>query len=138
MSDGPFERLQRDPHLGPVPEAYSPVTIEPAVDTFARFIIAILNQQLSTHSAAAIQERLFDMVEVRPESMLAAENAKLREAGLSHQKIRYVRNVADAYQSGKISIDRYAGFSDDEMVADLTEITGVGNWTARIFLMFIL
>jgi len=134
----PIERLRADPHLGPVVERPGPVTVEPAADPFARFVVAIVNQQLSTQSAAAIRERLFESFEVTPESLLAAEDEALREVGLSSQKIGYVRNVAEAFESGKVSTDRYAAFSDAEVVADLTEIKGVGDWTANIFLMFVL
>jgi len=134
----PVERLRGDPHLGPVVEAHGPVTVEPAPDPFARFVVAIVNQQLSTESAAAIRERLFDRFEVKPETMLAADEATLREVGLSSQKIGYVRNVAAAHASGKVDPERYAGFSDEEVVRDLTDIKGVGDWTARIYLMFVL
>lgn len=134
----PVERLRADPHLGPVVEAYGPVTVEPAADPFSRFVVAIVNQQLSTQSAAAIRERLFDEFDVTPEAMLAADDAALREVGLSRQKVEYVRNVAEAYRSGKVSSERYASFTDEEVVADLTDIRGVGDWTARIFLMFVL
>lgn len=134
----PIARLRADPHLGPVVERHGPVTVEPAADPFARFVVAIVNQQLSTQSAAAIRERLFDRFEVTPETLLAAEDEALREVGLSSQKIGYVRNVAEAFESGKVSTERYAAFGDEEVVADLTEIKGVGDWTARIFLMFVL
>jgi DNA-3-methyladenine glycosylase II len=133
-----FEQLRSDPQLGSVVASHGPVTVEPAADPFARFVIAILNQQLSTESATAIQNRLFAAVEVSPDSILAAKEATLRDTGLSRQKIQYIRNIADAHQAGKISPERYAEFTDDEVIADLTEIKGVGGWTARIFLMFIL
>lgn len=141
MTDGPtdpVERLRADPHLGPVVEAHGPVTVHPAEDPFARFVVAIVNQQLSTQSAAAIRERLFDRFEVTPETMLTADESALREVGLSSQKVRYVRNVAEAYESGKVDPARYASFTDEEVVDDLTDIVGVGDWTAHIFLMFVL
>ena len=134
----PVERLRADPHLGPVVEAHGPVTVEPADDPFARFVVAIVNQQLSTQSAAAIRERLFDRFEVTPESLLAADETALGEVGLSGQKIRYVRNVAEAHRSGKVDPERYATMSDEAVVEDLTDIVGVGDWTARIYLMFVL
>ena len=136
--DDPIDRLRADPHLGPVVEAHGPVTVEPADDPFARFVVAIVNQQLSTQSAAAIRERLFDRFEVTPAVLLSADDEALREVGLSGQKIEYVRNVAEAYQSGKVSPERYAEFTDEAVVDDLTEIKGVGEWTAHIFLMFVL
>ncbi len=137
-STDPIDRLRADPHLGPVVEAHGPVTVEPAEDPFARFVVAIVNQQLSTQSAAAIRERLFDRFEVTPETILAADDQALGEVGLSSQKRRYVRNVAEAYRSGKVDPERYGTMGDDAVVADLTDIVGVGDWTANIFLMFVL
>jgi len=133
--DDPHEHLRADPDLGPLVEAHGELTLEPADDFFRRFVVAILRQQVSMASAAATRERLFRAVEVTPEGVLAADEAVLRDAGLSRQKTRYVRNVAEAFVERDYSREYFTGMSDEAVVAELTAITGVGTWTAKMQLM---
>jgi len=137
MAD-PYETLRSDPELARLVDEHGEITLDPATDPFARLIVAICNQQLSQASAAAIEERLFDRFEVTPEGLLAADEAALRDVGLSGQKVTYVRNVAGAFGEGELSVDALAGMDDDEVRAALTEIRGVGPWTADMFLIFVL
>jgi DNA-3-methyladenine glycosylase II len=134
----PHEHLRTDPHLGPYVESHGELDLEPAEDPFARTVVSVLNQQLSTASAAAIRERVFDRFEVTPEGMLAAPEAALRDAGLSARKVEYVREIARAFEDGRIDPARYEGMDGDAVVAELTDVRGVGDWTAKMFLMFVL
>jgi len=131
----PHEFLRADPYVGPLVEEYGELTVDPAEDFFARFVTSILRQQVSMASAAATRERLFEAVEVTPAGILAADEATLREASLSRQKTRYVRNVAQAFEDG-LSKAHLAGMDDDAVRAELTAITGVGEWTANVQLLF--
>ncbi|MFC5367350.1 DNA-3-methyladenine glycosylase family protein [Salinirubrum litoreum] len=126
----------RTTDLAPLVETHGELTVEPADDFFQRFVTSIVSQQVSTASARAIEERLFDAVEVTPEGVLAADESVLRDAGLSGQKVRYVRNVAEAFREHGYSQTYFAEMDDDAVVAELTEITGVGQWTAEMQLMF--
>ncbi|MFB6074842.1 MAG: DNA-3-methyladenine glycosylase [Haloarculaceae archaeon] len=137
MSD-PHETLRADPDLGPLVETHGELTVEPADDFFERFVVSIVRQQVSMAAGAAIRERLFDAVEVTPAGVLAADEATLREAGLSEQKTRYVRNVARAFEERGWSRDAFAGMDDDAVRAELTDVTGVGAWTADMQLIFAL
>jgi DNA-3-methyladenine glycosylase II len=134
----PHEHLRADPHLGPYVESHGELDLEPADDPFARTVVSVLNQQLSTASAAAIRERVFDRFEVTPRGMLAADEAALRDAGLSAQKVEYVREIARAFDDGRIDPDRFVGMDANAVVAELTNVRGVGDWTAKMFLMFVL
>lgn len=134
----PHAVLREDPELGPLVEHHGPIALEPADDPFERLVVAVVNQQLSTQSAAAIRDRLFERFEVAPQAMLAADEDALREIGLSGQKVEYVRNIAAAFDDGTLSRERLAAMSDDEVVAALTEIRGVGEWTAKMALIFVL
>jgi len=136
MSEDPIAALRADPALRPLIEEHGPLTIEPASDFFARFVTSILRQQVSMESAAATRERLFDAVEVTPAGMLAADPATLRDAGLSEAKTRYVRNVAEAFREEGYSTGYFAGMDDEAVIEELTAITGVGPWTARMQLLF--
>jgi DNA-3-methyladenine glycosylase II len=135
---GPHEHLRSDPHLGPYVESHGELDLEPAEDPFARTAVSVMNQQLSTASAAAIRDRVFDRFQVTPSGMLAADEAALRDAGLSPQKVEYLREIARAFEDGRIDPDRYAGMDDEAVVDELTDIRGVGDWTAKMFLMFVL
>ncbi|MEE6208780.1 DNA-3-methyladenine glycosylase 2 family protein [Salarchaeum sp. III] len=137
MSD-PHEFLRDDPHLGPLVETHGELTIEPAEDFFARFVTSVIRQQVSMASAAATRERLFDAVEVTPEGVLEADDDLLRDAGLSRQKTRYVNEIAGAFAENDYSREFFAGMSDDDVRAELTSITGVGEWTADMQLLFAL
>lgn len=133
-----MEPLRDDPTLAPIIEEHGELTIEPHPDPFRRLVVSIINQQLSTASAAAIRERVFDRFEVTPAAMLAADEAALRETGLSASKVEYVRNVAEAFEAQPLTPDYFDGVPDEEVVAELTEIRGVGVWTAKMYLLFCL
>ena len=135
MSD-PHEFLRADPDLGPVVEAHDELHLDPAEDVFERLVTSILRQQVSMASAAATRERLFDAVEVTPEGVLAADETTLKNAGLSRQKTRYVRNVAEAFRERGYERATFTDMSDEAVVDELTTITGVGEWTARMQLLF--
>jgi DNA-3-methyladenine glycosylase II len=128
--------LRTDPDLRPLIERHGHLAIEPADDFFARFVVSILRQQVSMASAAATRERLFEAVEVTPAGILAADDGTLRDAGLSRQKTRYVNNVAEAFRDRGYTVDSFAGMDDDAVIDELTSITGVGDWTARMQLLF--
>jgi DNA-3-methyladenine glycosylase II len=132
----PHETLREDPYLGPLVEAHGELSVEPAEDFFERFVVSILRQQVSMASAAATRERLFDAVEVTPEGILAADESTLKEAGLSRQKTRYVGNIAEAFAERGWSKASFEGMDDEAVRAELTDVTGVGEWTANMQLIF--
>lgn len=133
-----MEPIREDPALGPLVEAHGELAVGTADDAFRRLVVAIVNQQLSVSSAAAIRKRLFDTIEVTPDGILAAEVSTLRDAGLSASKAEYVRNVARAFRERDLTPAGLSAASDDEAIAALTEIRGVGTWTAKMYLIFAL
>lgn len=136
MTDA-YAHLRTDPTLAALIDEHGEIAVERADDPFARLVTAIISQQLSVQSAAAIRERLFDRYEITPDGIRAADEEGMRECGLSSQKIRYVRNIAAHFEDG-VSHDYFADLTDEEVIDDLTEITGVGVWTAKMFLMSVL
>lgn len=139
MIDEAIPVLQQDPVMAELIEKHDPY-VEPNWDEFERLCISIINQQLSTASATAVRERVFELFrdEVTPEAVLAAEDEALRAAGLSRSKIEYMRNAARAFQEQDLTRKGLAGYSNDEVIDILTEIKGIGDWTARMFLLFVL
>ncbi|MFC4437309.1 MULTISPECIES: DNA-3-methyladenine glycosylase family protein [Natrialbaceae] len=131
--------LRRDPVMADLVERHDPY-VEPNWNEYERLCISIINQQLSTASAAAVRERVFHLLEddVTPETVLAANEAALREAGLSRSKVEYVRNAARAFQRNDYTREGLAEHSNEEVIDALTEIKGIGAWTARMYLLFVL
>lgn len=131
--------LRRDPVLAELLDEYDPYA-EPVREEYERLCISIINQQLSTASALAVRERVFDVLdgEVTPETVLSADEERLRAAGLSRRKVEYVRNAARAFRKNDYSREGFAEYTDEEVIETLTEIRGVGRWTANMYLLFVL
>ena len=142
MDDRVAATLREDPTMASLIDRHGPLSIEPAPDEFARLCRSIVNQQLSTASAAAIHERFVAVLgdDPTPDRVLAADEAALREAGLSATKVEYLREAAAAFRDGDRDLTRegLASLSDEAVVDVLTEIRGVGEWTARMYLIFAL
>jgi DNA-3-methyladenine glycosylase II len=135
----PHDHLRAaDEVLAALVDEHGELDIEPAADLFERLVTSILRQQVSMASAAATRERLFEAVEVTPAGILAADETTLRDAGLSRQKTRYVKNAAEAFLEHEYSHETFAELDDDAVVDELTAITGVGQWTAEMQLLFAL
>ena len=136
VNDDPHEHLARDDALAPLVADYGPFSLDPAEDLFARLVTSICNQQVSAAAAQTIRDRVFDAVRVTPEGVREADPDRLREAGLSAQKVRYVRAAADRFAAEGWTRETFAGETDDAVRARLTEIPGVGAWTADVTLVF--
>ena len=136
MSDDAIAHLRDDPDLGHLVQEHGTVTLEPTDDLFERMVRSVVSQQVSTAAAASIRERLYDAVDITPRAVLAANDDTLREAGLSRQKVEYVRNIAEAFEAHGYSVHYFEGMDDDAVVTELSSIKGVGTWTAKMQLMF--
>ena len=119
--------------VGPCQLAYR----EPTFEALARSIVF---QQLSTKAARTIYGRLEEAAggKITPEAIQNLTVGEMRRAGLSKQKIGYIRDLAEHALSGKVDFVRLPSMSDEEVIAALTDIKGVGVWTAHMFLIFAL
>lgn len=140
MATDPESVLRRDPVLADVIDRRDPLPIESFDCAYERLCVSIVNQQLSTASARAVRERVVDVLEgdVRPETVLAADEEALLEAGLSGQKLEYLEHAARAFRERDLSREGLADRSNAAVVDELTRIHGVGEWTARMYLIFVL
>ncbi len=130
-----------DPRLAAVIDLVGKCTFEPRGEGshFTAVTRAIVYQQLSGKAAATIYGRfaqLFDDGEPVAHALLALSEEHLRGVGLSRQKTSYLRDLATAAHSDTVAIERLHELSDDEIIAALTSVKGVGRWTAQMFLMF--
>ena len=115
-----------------------PAKLDRRYPPFHTLAVSIINQQLSQKAAAAIEKRIAAHLSVPFD---AAKLAKLppdtlRAAGLSRSKIAYLHELADAQRSGALEAAHLRRLGDEEVIATLTAIRGVGKWTAEMFLMF--
>jgi DNA-3-methyladenine glycosylase II len=109
-------------------------------DHYGTLVRSIVGQQLSTKAAASIYNRLLERFGGRaptPEEVLAEDPDELRiAAGLSHAKVRYLRSLAEHVLDGSLELDRLTELPDDEVIARLVAVKGLGVWSAHMFLMF--
>ena len=108
-------------------------------DAYGALLRSIVGQQLSVKAARTIYERLLDLFDgttPSPEQLLAADPEALRTAGLSRPKVSYIRSLAQHVVDGELHLGSLDEMSDSEVIAELTAVKGLGEWTAHMFLMF--
>lgn len=128
-----------DPVLALAIAQFGPCTITPHTDYYQALGSSIIGQQLSVKAAATIKKRfcdLFDGTFPEPEQILTRSVDELRASGLSRGKAMYIQDLAQHIISGKISFKHIDDMSNDEIVAMLTDVKGIGVWTVHMFLMF--
>jgi len=130
-----------DPLMAAVIDRAGPCRIQGRRDPFTALAEAIVYQQLSMKAAATIWKRLealFDGSRVTPSVLERLPAQRLRRAGLSRQKIRYLKALAANFREGTLDAARLRRSSDEEIIEDLTRLPGIGRWTAEMFLIFCL
>lgn len=109
------------------------------IDYFSDLCEAIINQQLSEKAGSTIFNRFLDLLPKRkatPKFVLAIDEKKLRGVGMSWSKVRFIRSLAESFQKKTIDFVDLQTKMDDEVIQTLTELHGIGPWTAEMFLMF--
>ena len=129
-----------DPVMARIIKEIGPFQIRLNRRRFQALARAIMFQQLAGSAATAIYTRFVAMFPGRsfptPAQVLACSDEDLRKAGLSRQKILYLRDLAEHVANKSLNFHRFSGMSDDEIITDLTRVKGIGRWTAEMFLMF--
>jgi DNA-3-methyladenine glycosylase II len=143
--------MRRDPKLAPIMKRVGRCGLgDTRTHTpFASLVRAILSQQLSGKAAATIHGRVVALVSqhagnagaggaeaVTPASLLAADPAALRAAGVSRPKISYLRDLAERVADGRLDLDALEHRPDEDVIAAITAVKGLGRWSAEMFLMF--
>ncbi len=108
-------------------------------DAYGALLRAIVGQQLSTKAARTIYLRVLDIFDGQtpsPEQLLEADETELRGAGLSGRKAEYLQDLARHVISGELELDRLDELSDEEAIAEIVAVRGLGRWTAEMFLLF--
>ncbi len=131
-------RARRDPVMGAImrqhPRVYMMVRGEPFM-TLAR---AICGQQISVKAAQSVWNRVCVCLDqkITQQAVVAANRKNLRACGLSDRKTEYIADLAQHFVDGKIHARDWPRMSDEEIIAELTDVRGIGRWTAEMFLMF--
>jgi len=128
-----------DPILYSVIAEMPPVIIPKRTDYFVVLCESIINQQLSGKAGDTIWKRflaLFPKEKVTPERVVALPDAKIRSVGTSRAKISYLKNLAAHVLHNTIHLDALQDMSDENVIHELTNVKGIGPWTAEMFLMF--
>ena len=144
MTPADKQLIGADPVLATLIEAGGPLDPEERrrgrpEDAYGALLRSIVGQQLSTRAARTIYTRvcaLFDDCVPSPTQLLAADPDALRGAGLSRAKVTYLRDLAEHVEDGRLELDRLGDLAEEEIVAELTGVKGLGRWTAEMFLMF--
>jgi DNA-3-methyladenine glycosylase II len=107
-------------------------------DPFQALVQAIIAQQLSTKAAATIAARFSALFGDRltPAAVAAMSDDRLRSVGISPQKLRYIRDLCARTLDGSLVLNGFDAHTDDDVIASLTSVKGIGRWTAEMFLMF--
>ncbi len=129
---------EKDSILAGVIDEIGQIRREVDEDHFKSLVKSIVSQQLSTKVAKIIYTRLETLCKNKIEYkvILDLEDEKLREIGLSYSKISYIKNLAMAVNENVVSFDKIEYLTDEEIIAMLTKVKGIGQWTAEMFLMF--
>ena len=133
--------LRRDPILAALIRRQGPCGLDAArrADHFSALVRAITFQQLSTKAASTIYNRMAALMPAgtpTPEGFAALSDDQLRAAGMSRQKIGYLRDLSEKVASKKIDLDALEALSDEDVVAALVTVKGIGRWSAEMFLIF--
>lgn len=118
-------------------EQAGPFTLKIDRDRYSMLVRSILSQQISTKAARAIRLKLEAAVGgLSPAAIHAATEATLRGAGLSNQKVTYLRDLTAHVMDGRLELDRLHRLDDESVIEQLIAVKGIGRWTAQMFLMF--
>jgi DNA-3-methyladenine glycosylase II len=132
---------RRDAKLGAWIETIGPISLRRQRHRFGTLCRAILSQQLAAKAAMTIHGRfvaLFDSGRPDPASLLRLNTERLRACGVSRPKAEYLRSLAREFDGGALRAVRLGALDNDEVIARLTRVSGIGVWTAEMFLIFAL
>lgn len=127
-----------DPDMAVLIEQNGPKTRESRDGYFASLSRSIIGQQISVKAAAKIMERFEATTHMDPQRTASLTEKESKAVGLSGQKYKYIRDLAEHFVRDSMVFNHLDTLSDDEVIVELTRVKGIGVWTAQMFLMFTL
>jgi len=117
--------------------AHPRVHLQPRGEPFHTLARAIVGQQISVKAAQSVWNRFAELaLRVHPERIIELNAPQLRACGLSARKCEYISDLAKRFADGHVHVHRWPQMTDEEVIADLVQVRGIGRWTAEMFLMF--
>ena len=130
---------RRDKVLKDIIDEVGPFTLKLKTDRFGALVSSIISQQISGSAARSIHRRLTELIapqKISPEALAPLTPVQLRTAGISPQKASYLLDLAQKVQTGEVRLKKLTRLTDAEVVAELIQVKGIGEWTAQMLMMF--
>lgn len=129
---------RRDPEIRGLIKTHGPPTFRPHKDYFPTLVHAVISQQISGSAAESIRRKLLDVLggAFDPRLLLELPDETIRGAGISPQKLGYLRSLAEHVVDKRLDFKKIVRLEDHEVVEALTAVKGIGIWTAQMFLIF--
>ena len=139
IKQGRLHLMKSDPTMKRIIKQVGPFTAKTKRDRFATLVHSILAQQISVAAASTIRQRLLKALGeegLTPANLLQFEVDQLREFGVSRQKATYALDLAGKVHQGDVNLQSIQKHDDEAAIVELTQVKGIGRWTAEMFLMF--
>jgi DNA-3-methyladenine glycosylase II len=128
---------RKDPVMAGIMRAHPKIFLARRGEAFLTLARAIVGQQISVKAAQSVWDRVVACAgDVTPEKILSKQRSELRACGLSDRKTEYIADLAQHFADGSIHVQRWGEMADEDIIAELVQVRGVGRWTAEMFLIF--
>lgn len=130
----------KDKKLKQAVELIGPISYQLYFDPYAFLVETIIGQMLSNKVADVLCGRIRNLCSgaITPDAIQRLSFEELRAQGVSNAKVQYIQNLTEAVCSGVLDLSKLSTLSDEEVLKMLTAIRGIGNWSAKMFLIFVL
>lgn len=134
----PLNHLRKDRKLAKVIDQVGEFNLSLTKNPYRSLVEAIITQQLSGKAADSISKRFQAIYGKfpKPADVMKTSDAKLRKAGLSYMKVSYIKDLSKKVESKEIRLSYMKNLTDEEIIVQLTQVKGIGRWTAEMFLIF--
>ena len=134
----PVGILRKDPLLADIIDIVGDFTLKKRKHHFSVLVESIISQQLATGAAEAIFKRFKNLYPKFPTAseILSTRKSKMRQVGLSGMKVEYLKDLARHVEQGRLDMKSLVKMSDEDVISNLTQVKGIGRWTAEMFLIF--
>ena len=140
-ADSAIRYLKKDPKLAKVIDMVGRYQIKLTRNRYESLVEAIITQQLAGSAAKSISKKFRGLYKARfpkPIDVIKTPDSKLRKTGLSGMKIKYIKELSKKIESKELKLNTLSRLSDEEIITHLTQVKGIGRWTAEMFLIFTL
>jgi DNA-3-methyladenine glycosylase II len=134
--DAKAELMKRDRIMRKLIPQFGDMHLVGRGEPFTTLARSIVGQQISVKAADAVWGRLLEMCPKCTPAQIIKAGEKLATCGLSKRKAEYILDLAEHFRAKRVHVDKWAEMDDEEVIAELVQIRGIGRWTAEMFLIF--